>query len=263
MPARAIASGVVSFGLVSIPVKLYSTSESSASISFNLLHAKCKGRLKQQYICPTDENQVVPRDEIVKGYEFAKNQYVTFTNEELAAIEEASTGSIEITEFVPAALVDPVFLDKTYYLGPDKGGDRPYKLLAEVMRRSGRSALAKYAARGKQYLVMVTARPEGLILQQLHHADEVKPFAEVPIGEAAVKDSELERRGPARRSDLERRVPPRALSRRGQGPRPGARPEEESRVARSSSRRPRRPRRRSSTSWRRSRRACGSDRPRR
>jgi len=190
MPARAIASGTISFGLVSIPVKLYSPSESSAGVSFNLLHAKCKTRLKQQYICPQD-SEIVPRDDMVKGYEFAKGQYVTFTPEELEAVEETASKSIEITEFVPAAKVDPVYVDKMYYVGPDKGGDRPYKLLAEAMRRTGRSALAKYAARGKQYLVLVTPRPDGLIMQQLHYADEIRPFSEVPVGEAEIKEAEL------------------------------------------------------------------------
>ena len=190
MAARAIASGTISFGLVSIPVKLYSTSESSAGVSFNLLHAKCKTRLKQQYICPTD-NEIVAREDMVKGYEFSKGQYVTFTPEELEAVEEAASKSIEITEFVPAEKVDPVFVDKMHYLGPDKGGDRPYRLLGEAMRRTGRSALAKYAARGKQYLVLVTPRPDGLIMQQLHYADEVRPFSEVPVGEAEIKEAEL------------------------------------------------------------------------
>jgi len=191
MAARAIASGTISFGLVSIPVKLYSPAESAAGVSFNLLHAKCKTRLKQQYICPTDDNEVVPREDMVKGYEFSKGQWVTFTPEELEALEEVASKSIEITEFVPADKVDPVFVDKMYYLGPDKGGDRPYKLLAEAMRKTGRAALAKYAARGKQYLVLVSPRPDGLVMQQLHYADEVRPFSEVPIGEAEIKEAEL------------------------------------------------------------------------
>jgi DNA end-binding protein Ku len=191
MAARAIASGTISFGLVSIPIKLYSTSESSAGISFNLLHAKCKGRLKQQYICPTDDNEIVNREDMVKGFEFSKGQYVTFTAEELEAVEETASKAIEITEFVPAEKIDPVYVDKMYYVGPDKGGDRPYKLLGEAMRRTGRAALAKYAARGKQYLVLVTPRPDGLIMQQLHYADEVRSFSEVPVGEAEIKEAEL------------------------------------------------------------------------
>ena len=192
MPARSIASGTISFGLVSIPVKLFSASQSSAAISFNLLHAKCSGRLKQQYICPRDDNAVVQREEMVKGYEFAKDRYVTFTPEELKALEEKSTQQIEIAEFVPSEKIDPVYFDKPYYLGPEKGADRAYRLLAEAMRRSGKTALARYAARGKQYLVQIRPLPEGgLVMQTLLYADEVRPFAEVPFEKGEVKEQEL------------------------------------------------------------------------
>ena len=151
----------------------------SASVSFNLLHKKCGSRLKQQYICPTD-NEIVSRDDMVKGYEFAKDQYVTFTPDELKALEEKATGSIDIAEFVPLAAIDPVYFDSPYYLGPEKGGDKAYLLLAEAMRESGRAALARYAARGKQYLVMLRPTSDGraLVLQQLLYADEVRPLAE-------------------------------------------------------------------------------------
>ena len=190
MPSRPIGSGTVSFGLVSIPVKLYSAAESSASISFNMLHAKCKTRLKQQYICPKDA-EIVPRDQMVKGYEFAKDQYVAFTEEELKALMEESNRAIEITEFVPATKVDPIYFDGAYYLGPDKGGDKAYHLLVKAMRQTGRSALAKWAARGKQYLVLVRAVEKGLVMQQLLYADEVRAFSEVPVGDADVKEAEL------------------------------------------------------------------------
>jgi DNA end-binding protein Ku len=192
--ARAIAGGTISFGLVSIPVKLYSATQSSAGISFNLLHAECGSRLKQQYVCPRD-NEIVGREQMVKGYEFAKDQYVTFTTEELKALEEKSTQTIEIAEFVPLDRIDPVYFDKAYYLGPEKGGEKAYKLLSEAMRETGRSALARYAARGKQYLVMLRPIGEGktggLVMQQLLYADEVRPYAEVPVPEAEVKESEL------------------------------------------------------------------------
>jgi DNA end-binding protein Ku len=192
MSARPIASGTVSFGLVSIPVKLYSAGNSSAGISFNLLHAKCSSRLKQQYICPKDNNEVVPREDMVKGYEFSKDRYVTFKEEELKALEEQSTQTIEVVEFVPITKVDPVYFDKTYYLGPDKGGAKAYKLLSEVMKETGRVALAKYAARGKQYLVMLRPADGGLVMQQLLYADEVRPFSEVPMEDADVQPKELD-----------------------------------------------------------------------
>jgi DNA end-binding protein Ku len=190
MAARSIGSGTVSFGLVSIPIKLYSAGESKSAVSFNLLHAKCKSRLKQQYVCPTD-NEIVPRDQMVKGYEFSKDQYVAFTEEEIKAMGEETQRAIEITEFVPIKTVDPVYFDGAYYLGPDKGGDKAYHLLVSAMQQTGRSALAKWAARGKQYLVLIRAVPGGLVMQQLLYADEVRPIAEVPLGDSDVKDSEL------------------------------------------------------------------------
>jgi DNA end-binding protein Ku len=192
MSARPIASGTISFGLVSIPVKVYAASNASAAISFNLLHAKDSSRLKQQYICTKDE-EIVPRDQMVKGYEFSKDHYVTFTPEELKALEEQSTQSIEVVEFVPISKVDPIYFDRTYYLGTDKGGAKAYALLAKVMQATGRVALARYAARGKQYLVML--RPgarSGIVMQQLLYADEVRSVDDVPIETAEVSAKELD-----------------------------------------------------------------------
>jgi len=189
-----MAGATISFGLVSIPVKLYAATEPSAGISFHLLHSKDGSRLHQQYLCAKD-GQVVPRDEMVKGYEFAKDQYVTFTNEELKALEEKATQSIAIAEFVPVDKVDPIYFDRPYYLAPDKGGDKAYRLLVEVMRQSGRAAIARYAARDRLYLVML--RPvtgpsaSGLVMQQLLYADEVRPLAEVPIPEGQSSEAEL------------------------------------------------------------------------
>jgi DNA end-binding protein Ku len=190
---RPIGGGTISFGLVSIPVKLYSAAQSSSAISFNLLHAACGGRLKQQYICPREDNMVVERDQMVKGYEFAKDRYVTFTPEELKSLEEKASSQIEISEFVPSDKIDPVYFDKPYYLGPEKGADRAYRLLAEAMRHTGRTALARYSARGKQYLVQIRPLPEGsgLVMQQLLYADEVRPFSEVPLEAGEVKEPEL------------------------------------------------------------------------
>ena len=192
MSARSIANGTISFGLVSIPVKLFSATQSSSAISFNLLHAACGGRVKQQYICPTEDNLVVERDQMVKGYEFAKDRYVTFTPEELKGLEEKASQQIEISEFVPTEKIDPVYFDKAYYLGPEKGADRAYRLLAEAMRRSGKTALARYAARGKQYVVQLRPLPEGgLVMQQLLYADEVRSFSEVPYEAGEVKEAEI------------------------------------------------------------------------
>ena len=191
MPARSIASATISFGLVSVPVNLYSSSESKTSVSFNMLHKKCSSRLKQQYICPKDGNEVVGRDETVKGYEFAKDQYVVFTPEELKAIEEKASGMIDVVEFVPLAKVDREYLEKCYYLGPDKGGDRAYRLLCEALKETGRAALGQYSARGNQYLVLLRPLNGVLVMDQLRYADEVRAPTEVPIPAGEVKPQEL------------------------------------------------------------------------
>jgi len=190
MAARSIASLTVSFGLVSIPVKLYSATQASSAISFNLLHKACGSRLKQQYLCQK-EGVVVERDEMVKGYEFAKDQYVMFTPDELKALEETGTHTIEITEFVPAESVDPVYFDKAYYLAPDKGGAKPYALLTQALHDSGRTALGRWAARGKQYIVMLRPVDEGLVMQQLMYATEVRSISELEIPKAEVREAEL------------------------------------------------------------------------
>lgn len=190
MSARAYASGTVSFGLVSIPIKLYSTGEASTGIHLNMLHKKCGSRLKQQYICPTD-NEVVGKDEMVKGFEYTKGQYVLFSEDELKALMPEPTNAIDITEFIPLDQVDPIYFEKTYYLGPDKGGDRPYLLLSQAMRDTGRAAIARYRARGKDYLVLLRPYEQGVVMQQLRYADEIRAFSEVPIGTAEVKPQEL------------------------------------------------------------------------
>ncbi len=190
MSARSIATANISWGLVSVPVKVYSTGESAAKVSFNWIHEGCGSRLKQQYIC-AKEGVVVPREDMVKGYEFAKDQYVLFTPDELKALEATSDGAVSIEEFVPAEQVDRVYSDRFYYLGPDKGGDRAYRLLSKAMRETGLSALGRYAARGQQYLVLLSPMEDGIVMEQLRYADEVRDFSEVPIGDAEVKDQEL------------------------------------------------------------------------
>jgi DNA end-binding protein Ku len=186
-----MASGTISFGLVAIPVKLYTTGESSAGVSFNQVHKKCGTRVQYRYYCPTDD-ELVERNEIAKGYEFAKGQFVLFEDDELKALNPPATNAIEITEFVPLDKVDPIYFEKSYYVGPDKGGPKPYRLLAEAMKETGRAALARYAARGKDYLVLLRPFENGIIMQQLRYADEIRAFDEVPIGDAEVKPNELQ-----------------------------------------------------------------------
>jgi DNA end-binding protein Ku len=190
MPARSIASATISFGLVSVPVNLFSSSESSASISFNMLHTRCGSRLKQQYLC-ANEGTVVEKDEITKGYEFAKGQYVRFSPEEVKALDEKATNAIDIAEFVPLAAVDRIYLEKVYYLGAGKGGDRAYRLLAAALADTGRAALGQYSARGKQYLVLLRPMGNMLVMEQLHYAGELKSADEVPLPDVAIKDAEL------------------------------------------------------------------------
>ena len=190
MAARSIASVTIAFGMVSIPVKIYAATPARDVVSFNLLHKSCGSRLRQQYVCAA-ENVVVPREEMVKGYEFAKDQYVTFTPEELKELEEKGTQTVDIVEFVPSDSIDPVFYDKAYFLGPDKRGDKPYALLAESMRQSRRTAVGRYAARGKQYIVQLRPIKGGLVMQQLLYAPEVRSIEEIDIAPAPVQDKEL------------------------------------------------------------------------
>jgi DNA end-binding protein Ku len=190
MAARSIGSLTIAFGLVSIPAKMFSATEASKAISFNMLHKDCGSRLKQQYLCLKEEIPVA-REDIVKGYEFAKDQYVMFTQEELKALEEAGTQTAEITEFVPIEAIDPVYFDKAYYLAPDKGGAKPYALLTRALRESGRCAVGRYAARGKQYIVMLRPIEGGLVMQQLLYAAEVRSISDIEIPPTEVKDVEL------------------------------------------------------------------------
>jgi DNA end-binding protein Ku len=183
MPPRSLGSGTISFGLVSIPVKLY-TAASSQSPSFNLLHAKCGSRIRQQRLCPIC-NEVVEREDLVRGYEFAKGQYVRITDEELEALEGEASKAIEISEFVPLSTVDPVYFEKSYYLGPDKGGEKPYRLLAEAMAQAAKVALAKFVMRGRENLVLLRSSQNGLLLHAMYFADEVKDFGEIDKGESA------------------------------------------------------------------------------
>ncbi len=180
MPARSIGTATISFGLVSIPTKLYTTNETSGDIHFNMLHEADGARLKQQYIC-TKCNEVVDREHTVKGYEHAKGQYVVFSAEELKALDAVATQTIALEEFVPAASLDPLYIEKSYYLGPDKGGERAYKLIRDAMLETELVGIASYSARGKQYIVCLRPFKEGLILHQLRYAQEVKDWSEVPI----------------------------------------------------------------------------------
>ncbi len=190
MAARSIGSLTVSFGLVAIPVKLFTATQTANSISFNLLHKTCGSRLRQQYLCQK-EGVVVERDEMVKGYEFSKDQYVLFSPEEIKALEEVGTHSVEISEFVPIESIDPVYFDKTYYLAPDKGAGKPYSLLTEALKQAGRCGVGHWAARGKAYIVILRPIGDVLAMQQLHFAADVRRATEIDVPKPEVKPAEL------------------------------------------------------------------------
>lgn len=191
MSARSMGSATVSFGLVSVPVKLYSTADNTSKIRFNWISPTSGSRVKQKYWDPKEE-RLVDRDELVKGYEFAKDQFVLFEPEELKVLDAQSSDAIDIVEFIPFDEVERLWLNKAYYLGPDKGGERAYRLLSAALRKTGRAALGRYAARGKEYIVLVRPMEDGLLLEQLYYPMELRSFDEVPVGDAEVKDAELD-----------------------------------------------------------------------
>ncbi|MEP7312658.1 MAG: Ku protein [Pseudomonadota bacterium] len=188
--ARSIAELTISFGLVTIPVRLFSATVTSEKISFNLLHAKDKSRVKQQYICALD-GEIVPRDEMVKGYEFAKGEYVIFTPEEIKALEEVGSDAINIEDFVPLESVDPMFFDKTYYLTPGKKANRPYALLRTTLAESKRCAVGRWAARGREHIVIVRPVGKGLAMHQLHFQAEVRSIDDFAIESETLKEAEI------------------------------------------------------------------------
>jgi DNA end-binding protein Ku len=190
MAARSIASLSLTFGLVSIPVKLYSATESSGTVSFNMLTPD-GSRVKQQYVSAKD-GQVVDRSQLVKGYEFEKDRFVIFSGDELKALQESPSHTVDIVAFIPEKAVDPIYFDKAYFLAPDKRGAKPYQLLLAAMRKSGRCALATWAWKGKQYVVQVRPGEDGLVLQQLLYADEVRSMKDLDIEQAGVTDAELQ-----------------------------------------------------------------------
>lgn len=180
MPARSIDTATIAFGLVSIPVKIYSTSEPTHEIHFHLIHEGCGERLKQQYICP--KHGEVPRSEMSKGYELTKGNFVELSKEELKNLEAVASDELAMKEFVPATAIDPIYVDRTYYLGPGKGGERAYRLFRDALADAELVGVASYSARGKQYVVMVRPFEDGLAMHQLRYPDEIKPWNEVPLG---------------------------------------------------------------------------------
>jgi DNA end-binding protein Ku len=186
-----LRTGLLSFGLVSIPVQLY-TATKDQRIAFNLLHAKCGSRIQNRYYCPVC-NVTVERGELVRGYEFAKNQYVQLTEPELESLEAESSNNIELKEFLPIAKIDPVYFESAYFLGADEGGEKPYKLLADALAKSNRAAIAQLVSRGKEQLMLIRPYENGLIMHSLYYANEVRNFADIAKAEnVKLSDEEID-----------------------------------------------------------------------
>jgi DNA end-binding protein Ku len=192
---RSLADANISFGLVSIPVQLFTATSPHSGLGFNMLHEKCGTRIKQQLFCPSCD-ATVERADTLKGYEFEKGKYVRFTAEELKDLEEESTQDIDIVEFVPVSAIDPIFYDKPYYLGPGKRGEKPFVLLAEALLQSNRVGVGTYSARGRSHLVIIRPRGaqarDGLIMQELLYSDEVRDGADIVKPDAAPNEKEVQ-----------------------------------------------------------------------
>jgi DNA end-binding protein Ku len=182
-------TGVLSFGLVAIPVRIHTVTKSE-NVSFHLLHNKCVYRVRNQHFCPVC-NVDIERQDLVRGFQHAKDQYVPITEQELESLEAEANRNIDLKEFIPLASVDPVYFEDTHYLASDKGGEKPYRLLADAMAKSGRVAIAELVSRGKEQLVLIRPYRKGLVLHTMYHADGVRDFKKVPKGEK-VKVSEKE-----------------------------------------------------------------------
>lgn len=186
---RSIWSGVISFGLVNIPVGMYPATKEN-QVSFHLLHAKDCGRIKNQRVCSVC-GEVLDYDELVKGYEYEKDQYVPVTQEELKGAQSEASDAISIQGFVDLDEIDPIYFDSPYYLTPGKHGGRAYTLLCEVLRKSGKAGIATFVLRTKEYLVALRVKDDALLLNTMHFADEVREPEGIPTPEKKPDASEL------------------------------------------------------------------------
>jgi DNA end-binding protein Ku len=186
-----LRTGLLSFGLVSIPVQLH-TATQDQHIAFNLLHAKCGSRIQNRYTCPVC-NEVIERDDCIRGYEFTKDQYVQLTEAELESLEAESSNNIELKEFIPLSKIDPLYFESAYYLGAGEGGEKPYRLLADALAKSNRAAIAQLVSRGKEQLMLIRPYENGLIMHSLYYANEVRNFVEIAKAEnLKLSEAEIE-----------------------------------------------------------------------
>lgn len=191
MALRPLRNATISFGLVSIPVRFY-TATKTEDVHFHLLHESCGTRVNRKWWCPHHE-KIVPSDELIRGYAISKNKYVTFTDEEIEALETDDNRSLEITEFVDLTQIDPVFFEKAYFLGPAPGGGKTYKLLATALKKQGKVALGSWVTANRAHLVVVRPYEEGLILHTMYYADEVRDFGAIEheAGHVTEKETKL------------------------------------------------------------------------
>jgi DNA end-binding protein Ku len=187
---RPIASLTVSFGLVAIPVQVYSATVTADRIAFNFLRAKDGSRVRQQYVAVKD-GKLVDRSDLVKGYEFAKDRFVMFTPQELKELEEKTSSAIDISEFAPLESVDPIYFSGTYLLAPEKGGAKPYALLTAALKKSAQCAVGRWITRGKEHIIVIRPLSTGLALHQLHFQAELRSMKELGIAPETVSDGEL------------------------------------------------------------------------
>jgi DNA end-binding protein Ku len=190
MALRPLRNATITFGLVSIPVRFY-TATKTEDVHFNLLHASCGTRVNRKWWCPYHE-KIVASDELIRGYAISKNKYVTFTDEEIEALETDDNRSLDIAEFVDLGQIDPLFYEKAYYLGPAPGGGKTYNLLAAAMKKENKVAVAGWVAAGKEHLVVIRPYENGLILHTMYYADEVRDFSAIDLERAPVREKEVQ-----------------------------------------------------------------------
>jgi DNA end-binding protein Ku len=189
MALRPLRNATISFGLVNIPVRFY-TATKSEDIGFNLLHESCGSRVNRKWWCPQHE-EMIGMEDMIRGYPIAKNRYVTFSNEEIEALESDNNRALEITEFVDLEEIDPVFFEKAYYLGPAPGGSKTYKLLSQAMKKQNKVAVARWVSGNREHLVVLRPYEEGLILHTMYYADEVRDFSAIETEDSELRDKEV------------------------------------------------------------------------
>ena len=189
MALRPLRTATISFGLVNIPVRFY-TATRSEDVHFNLLHQSCGSRVNRKWWCPQHET-IITADEMIRGYAIGRNTFVTFTDEEIEALESDDHRALDITQFVSLDQIDPVFFERAYFLGPAPGGGKTYKLLATAMKKQNKVALARWVSGNREHLVVLRPYENGLILHTMYYADEVRDFGAVEIEDAPVREKEI------------------------------------------------------------------------